>query len=97
MASGSEDKSVMLWDIEAGTHLRTFMCHSEAVAYLAFSRDGTQIVSGANDGVIALWYCQSGQLLDKIHHNEESQLSVESSISARVFMMDGGWLCFAKD
>jgi len=95
MASGSDDKSVILWDIEAGTRLRTFICHSEAVTYLAFSRDGKRIVSGANDNIIGLWEARSGALVEKIRNNTASQISANST-EAGVFVMDGGWLCFAK-
>ncbi len=54
LCSGSADKTVRLWDVNAGTALGSIEVASEvnAVAWLA---NGQQVAAGANDGAIRLW------------------------------------------
>ncbi|NEO58281.1 MAG: hypothetical protein F6K54_37680 [Okeania sp. SIO3B5] len=52
--SGSNDKTLKLWDIKTGC-LRTFEGHGEAVKAVCFSLDGCYILSGSNDGSMKLW------------------------------------------
>ena len=55
VASGSNDKSVKLWNIETGTCESTMTRHSETVTSVAFSADGQWVVSGSMDKTIRLW------------------------------------------
>ena len=75
--SGSADKTMKLWDIAGGTLenkpweikckygklIRTFSGHSENVNSVAFSADGTYILSGSADGTLKLWDVASGKEL----------------------------------
>ena len=49
MASGSADCSVRIWNALTGEIEHTLMGHSQGVLSIAFSRDGTCIVSGSKD------------------------------------------------
>ena len=55
VVSGSEDKSVKLWNIETGTELSTMTGHSAPVSSVAFSADGRFVMSGSSDTSIRLW------------------------------------------
>ena len=61
IASGSNDKTVKIWDIETKTVIRTFSGHSNSVDLLAFSPDGKILASNAVlDNKIKLWNVQTG-------------------------------------
>ena len=49
LLSGSQDKTVKLWDAATGRLLRTFEGHSDAVTSVAFSPDGARLLSGSGD------------------------------------------------
>jgi WD40 repeat protein len=44
--SGSNDTTLRLWDTVSGAHLNTLNGHSGGVESVAFSPDGTHVVSG---------------------------------------------------
>ncbi|THC88950.1 hypothetical protein EYZ11_011604 [Aspergillus tanneri] len=55
IVSGSPDKTIKLWDAQAGSLLRTLQGHFGPVSSVAFSPDGQRIVSGSGDETIKLW------------------------------------------
>jgi WD40 repeat protein len=55
LASGSEDNTVILWDVETGKQIRTLEGHTGPVQSVAFSPDGRLLASGSGDGTVILW------------------------------------------
>jgi WD40 repeat protein len=53
--------------------------HSEGVTSVAFSPDGTRVLSGSQDSTLKLWDAASGQLIRTFEGHTESVLSVEFS------------------
>ena len=48
-----------LWDFETGALLAAEHAHCEAVRAVAFSRDGSTLVSGGDDGIVMVWDVQT--------------------------------------
>ncbi|CAE7155356.1 unnamed protein product, partial [Rhizoctonia solani] len=62
LVSGSEDKTIRVWDVERKTPiLGPLQGHTEWVRSVAFSPDSAQIVSCSSDGTIRLWDPRTGQ------------------------------------
>ncbi len=62
VASGSWDRTVILWAARTGTVLRTLRGHAEAVHAVAFSSDGKTLASGSDDKTVVLWEARAGAL-----------------------------------
>jgi len=63
LASGSNDSTVILWDVASGTLLHTMEGHSQLVRSVAFSPDGRLLVSGGGKNETKIWAVSSGKLL----------------------------------
>ncbi len=61
MASGSVDKTIVLWDPATGNQLRTLKGHTGTVGSVAFSPDDKQLASGSADNTIKIWDVASGR------------------------------------
>ena len=61
--SGSNDKTLKLWDVSSGQAVRTFQGHTSAVYSVAFSPDGRYALSGSSDQTFKLWDMYSWLLL----------------------------------
>lgn len=62
LASGSQDKTVRLWNPNDGKLKRTLTGHRDAVNSVAFSPDGQTLASGSWDGTVRLWNPNNGNL-----------------------------------
>lgn len=82
LASGSEDKTVQLWDIEKHTKLATFKAHQGWITALAFSSDGKTLASGDANKVIKLWDVET-------HKERATLLGHKNTISTLTFAPDG--------
>jgi WD40 repeat protein/DNA-directed RNA polymerase subunit RPC12/RpoP len=60
--SGSEDKTLRVWDSESGQCLRTLEGHSAEVS-LSTTPHGRRAISGSADRTLRLWDLESGQCL----------------------------------
>lgn len=63
LASGSQDKTIQLWDINTLSHLKTLTGHEEGVTAVVYSPDGNTLASGSEDGTIRLWNANKGDLV----------------------------------
>ncbi|OBT44214.1 hypothetical protein VE00_05406 [Pseudogymnoascus sp. WSF 3629] len=66
IASGSDDKTIKLWDARTGDLQKTLAGHSYSVAAVAFSPDGKQIASGSDNETIKLWDVAKSMKVSKL-------------------------------
>uniref|UniRef100_A0A093VG13 Vegetative incompatibility protein HET-E-1 n=1 Tax=Talaromyces marneffei PM1 TaxID=1077442 RepID=A0A093VG13_TALMA len=66
VASGSDDKTVKLWNPATGSLQQTIEAHSESVKAVAFSPDGKLVASGSVDKNVRLWNPETGSLLQTL-------------------------------
>jgi Leucine-rich repeat (LRR) protein len=55
LPSGSEDKTVKLWELATGKEQATFKGHTGSVSAVALTPDGTTLASGSKDKTVRLW------------------------------------------
>ena len=60
LASGGDDKNVIIWDLKTGGRIRTIPAHKAAVNAIAFSKDGKTLASGSDDKTVRLWNARTG-------------------------------------
>ena len=55
LASGAEDKTIIVWDTKNGSLLKVLEGHTGAINSLSFSSDGKLLFSNALDGTVIIW------------------------------------------
>ncbi|OBQ33703.1 MAG: hypothetical protein AN485_18045, partial [Anabaena sp. MDT14b] len=66
LASGSDDNTIKLWNVNTGNLLQTLTGHSQQVRSVAYSPDGQTLASGSVDRTIKLWNVNTGNLLQTL-------------------------------
>lgn len=82
LATGGES-AAYLWDFPSGVVRHRLETHGMRITALAFSPDGSRLVTGTRFGAIGIWSAETGTLLRMLtgHHGE---------INALNFSADGG-------
>ena len=78
LASGSEDTTLRLWDLNTGNLIRTISTPS-TVRTLDFSPDGKTLASGNWDGTVKLWNPQNGALLRTLSGHQDRVVAIAIS------------------
>ncbi|CAI7568060.1 unnamed protein product [Penicillium pancosmium] len=84
LASGSDDKTIRLWDPATGNLQQTLEGHSYSVQSVAFSPDGRLLASGSEDKTIRLWDPATGNLQQTLKGHLYSVQSVAFSPDGRL-------------
>ena len=61
IVSGSNDKTVKIWDAQSGEEKCTLRGHSGILTSVAYSPDGKHIVTGSRDNTVKVWDSQTGK------------------------------------
>lgn len=87
-ASASKDSTIIIWDLNNCTPaFEPLKGHKDSVRCIAFSSDGSQLVSGGKDKNLLIWNTNTGRLLtDPMEGHQDTVLSVG-------FCQDGSKIC----
>ena len=83
LASGSVDKTVIIWDAKSGQKLKTLEGHFESVWSVSWSPDGKYLASGSVDATVIIWDAKSGQRLKTLKGHSVNVWSVSWSPDGR--------------
>ncbi|CAD8045129.1 unnamed protein product [Paramecium primaurelia] len=75
LASGSNDKSIRLWDVKTGQQKAKLDGHTSTVYSVCFSPDGNTLASGSYDKSIRLWDVKTGQEIKSSDKNYKDILA----------------------
>ncbi len=90
LASGSDDTTIKLWNLQTGKLLRTLSGHSSYVLSVAISPDGQTLASASWDKTIKIWHLPTGKLLRTLSGHSHEVWSV-------VFSPDGQTLASSSN
>ena len=95
LASGSDDRTIRVWDVESGKEKAVLTGHSEPVRTVVFSPDGKTLASGAgarssSDRSIRLWDAESGKEKAQITGHGDSVMCVRFSPDGKT-LASGSW------
>src|SRR5947209_7011815 len=60
LATGSWDKSAIIWDIDGNQNPTVLAGHTDWVSTVAFSPDGRMLATGSHDSVVKIWELLDG-------------------------------------
>jgi len=60
LATGSEDMTAKLWDVETGRELLSFQDHASGVSAVALASDGTALAALGRTGALTIWDTATG-------------------------------------
>ena len=90
LASGSEDKTIKLWDVATGKNLATLSGHGQRVVSVAFSPDGKTLASASEDQTIRLWDVGTGKNAATFKGHARGVASVAFSADGKT-LVSGSW------
>ena len=97
LVSGSDDKTIKLWDVQTGGVVKTFYGHTNQVLSISISADCTMIASGSGDKTIRVWDIQTMEChciieqqnqVDCVDFSPTNRLSLISASSGKVQQWD---------
>jgi len=79
LVSGSEDKTIRLWNARTGECQQTLQGHTNWVKSIAISSDGRLVASGSFDQTVKLWDAETGNCLTTLQGHSSTVTSIAFS------------------
>ncbi|KAL4787985.1 WD40-repeat-containing domain protein [Aspergillus varians] len=90
LASGSDDTTIKLWDVNTGKGLQTLTSHLSWVKSVTFSSEGSTLASGSYDTTIKLWDVNTGKELQTLTGHSGSVTLLANSLTAKEHPLSHG-------
>jgi WD40 repeat protein len=87
--AGGSDETARLWDTRTWKQIAELTGHVDAVATVAFSRDGTRLATSGADGTVRLWNVATRRLLGAFAAGAGGVWSVEFSPDGTTIAVGG--------
>jgi WD40 repeat protein len=85
LATGSDDHTVKMWDIETGKVLNTFLGHADSVFSVTFNQDGSALAAAGAGEKVLVWDTRTREQIGAFSgHTDE--------VRCVAFHRDGQWL-----
>ncbi|MBW4670281.1 MAG: serine/threonine protein kinase [Cyanomargarita calcarea GSE-NOS-MK-12-04C] len=91
LASGSDDKTIRLWDLNSKQLVATLTGHSQAVKSVAFSPDGEMLASASDDKTIKLWNLNTHQEINTLIGHSRGVKSIVFYPGNAGILASGSW------
>ncbi len=86
LATGSDDNTIKLWDVNTGQVTHTLLGHSWSVLAVAFSADGETLISGSRDNKLKLWRVRTGEEIATLTGHGDSVTTVVVNPVAQIIV-----------
>ncbi|KAH8752251.1 vegetative incompatibility protein HET-E-1 [Diaporthe sp. PMI_573] len=90
LASGSDDKTVKIWDVATGACKQTLVGHDDWIQSIAISPDGRWLASGSDDKTVKIWDVATGAC-------KQTLVGHDDGIQSIAISPDGRWLASGSD
>ena len=91
VASGSYDSTICIWDVNRRElAVGPLIGHTFSVLSVAYSPDGTRLVSGSTDNTVRIWNSETGHLLSTLNGHSNPVLSVAYSLDGSRIVSGSG-------
>lgn len=103
LASGSNDSSIRVWNVNTGECMRILNGHLEFISWVAFSHDSTMIlsISAPRDTILRIWHTNSSECVQVLEHHRgevnELILSPDSRLIATKAFKDTNILVWSTE
>lgn len=71
ISSGSNDKTIKLWDANTGECLKTLTGHDSWILAVTFSPDGQTLITGSYDKITKFWNMKTGKCFQSFTGHED--------------------------
>lgn len=89
VATGSEDKTVRLWDTNTKQHITTCDGHEDGVNKIAFHPNGKTFASDSEDWQIRIWETETGNLVKTFESDNRSAKDMSYSPDGTTLLIVG--------
>ncbi|BAY13587.1 serine/threonine-protein kinase [Calothrix sp. NIES-2098] len=84
LATGSDDNTIKLWEVNTGQVITTLLGHSWSVVAVAFTPDGTTLISASRDRTVKLWKVSTAEEIATLSGHADSVSTVAVSPDAQL-------------
>jgi serine/threonine protein kinase len=84
LATGSDDNTIKLWEVNTGQVITTLLGHSWSVVAVTFTADGTMLISASRDRTVKLWRVSTNEEIATLSTHTDSVSTVAVSQDAQL-------------